>query len=719
MGQYQSVYAAELEGARLALDGLQQTLNSSPAPSASVFIDNQSVLLALRRLSGTAKTIRRELRQLSKAGAGTDKALASLEAFVDELDSLAGLAPPTPKPSTPTRPATSTKVSEVPINDKPAPKSTCSDATTPRANPPLTARLLREVLQTEMQPVYARLDAIEAIQAAAAVLPPTPPPSPPQPAADDDDPANASFADVLARPAPSPAWPRPAPIPARPAPAAAEPTFPTSHLVHLYAQPDLSLPKARQALGIPVTIPMRQTKKGDVLIHLPDATSASCLRLAALDAGFSPATPLALFAAVVHGLPMTEEAVDRLVEAVEERVKEVEVVRSVRRLPSRRPGAAVGSAVVVLWNNEVVSSLFSDEGRLWIDPVACVRCERARGRKEMTHEEEAGKPAEKGAGGAKAALAGVKSMEKGPAGGHEPKKRVRGEEKEEKGEPAGANLAKSGGGSLATSTSLAGNGCNTTITTTTTTSTPTNPFEPVLPPELSDFSIERSGNDDFGAVLDENADSAGATETKDTPGSPSLHAPTNDLYRVDSTPSTGASAPSTSDMVLVAESPLSPKLVTRRKEAPSPSSLNSEPTSGFWSHVPTPLSERPTQYRPMPIIDFEPTSSEVDKSWVDKTEETFPVVRTDRKEDRRESEGEGGKEEKWKKVEKARKGKEASLRTTTAAQGERVGKEGAEGEVRSRARRVAAPAPKEELRAKESQSRPESPDPLDFLSPPQ
>uniref|UniRef100_A0A0K3CPZ3 BY PROTMAP: gi/342318905/gb/EGU10861.1/ Pol-like protein [Rhodotorula glutinis ATCC 204091] n=2 Tax=Rhodotorula toruloides TaxID=5286 RepID=A0A0K3CPZ3_RHOTO len=455
MGQYQSVYAAELEGARLALDGLQQTLNSSPAPSASVFIDNQSVLLALRRLSGTAKTIRRELRQLSKAGAGTDKALASLEAFVDELDSLA----------------------------------------------------------------------------------------------------------------------------------------------------------ARQALGIPVTIPMRQTKKGDVLIHLPDATSASCLRLAALDAGFSPATPLALFAAVVHGLPMTEEAVDRLVEAVEERVKEVEVVRSVRRLPSRRPGAAVGSAVVVLWNNEVVSSLFSDEGRLWIDPVACVRCERARGRKEMTHEEEAGKPAEKGAGGAKAALAGVKSMEKGPAGGHEPKKRVRGEEKEEKGEPAGANLAKSGGGSLATSTSLAGNGCNTTITTTTTTSTPTNPFEPVLPPELSDFSIERSGNDDFGAVLDENADSAGATgqqtelkarvsedsscsaETKDTPGSPSLHAPTNDLYRVDSTPSTGASAPSTSDMVLVAESPLSPKLVTRRKEAPSPSSLNSEPTSGFWSHVAVELGD--------------------------------------------------------------------------------------------------------------------------------
>ncbi|PRQ75695.1 hypothetical protein AAT19DRAFT_13752, partial [Rhodotorula toruloides] len=44
MGQYQSVYAGELEGARLALDGLQQTLNSSPAPAASLFIDNQSVV---------------------------------------------------------------------------------------------------------------------------------------------------------------------------------------------------------------------------------------------------------------------------------------------------------------------------------------------------------------------------------------------------------------------------------------------------------------------------------------------------------------------------------------------------------------------------------------------------------------------------------------------------------------------------------------------------
>ncbi|GAA6043227.1 hypothetical protein NBRC10512_007452 [Rhodotorula toruloides] len=195
------------------------------------------------------------------------------------------------------------------------------------------------------------------------------------------------------------------------------------------------------------------------------------LRLAALEAGFSPATPLALFAVVVHGLPMTEEAEDRLVEAVEGRVTEVGVVRSVRRLPSRREGAECGSAIVVLWYNEVVSHLLSDEGRLWIDPVTCVRCERARGKKEMTHEGEAGKPAERTAGGARAAPCGSKSMQKGAAGAQEQKKRERREEKKEKVEPARANLAQSGGGSLATSPSLDGNGCNAPITTITTSST--------------------------------------------------------------------------------------------------------------------------------------------------------------------------------------------------------------------------------------------------------
>ncbi|GAA6033306.1 hypothetical protein NBRC10512_005919 [Rhodotorula toruloides] len=44
MGQLQLVYAAELEGARLALDGILQSLSSSTAPSVTLFIDNQSVV---------------------------------------------------------------------------------------------------------------------------------------------------------------------------------------------------------------------------------------------------------------------------------------------------------------------------------------------------------------------------------------------------------------------------------------------------------------------------------------------------------------------------------------------------------------------------------------------------------------------------------------------------------------------------------------------------
>ncbi|GAA6057998.1 hypothetical protein NBRC10513_007307 [Rhodotorula toruloides] len=293
-----------------------------------------------------------------------------------------------------------------------------------------------------------------------------------------------------------------------------------------------------------------------------------------------------------------------------------------------------------------------------------------------------------------AALGGSKSMQTGAAGAQELKKRERSEEKEAKEEAAGAKLAKSGGGSLTTSPSLVGNECNTSITTTTTTSTPTNPFEPVLPPELSDFSIEGSAHDDFGAVLEENASSAGAMHQQ---------APSNKLHRIDSTPSTGASAPSTSDMILVGESRLSPTLAARRQQSPPSPSL--EPSSPFWTRIPRPRPELPTpptQYANMPIIDFESTASEVDRLWADETKEAFPVGRTDQKEERRESEGEGGREEKWKKVEKVRKGKETLTRTTTATQGKCVGKEGAKGEVRSRARRVAAPAPKEEeLRVKE------------------
>ncbi|BGP11035.1 hypothetical protein JCM10049v2_006932 [Rhodotorula toruloides] len=371
----------------------------------------------------------------------------------------------------------------------------------------------------------------------------------------------------------------------------------------------------------------------------------------------------------------------------------------------------------------------------------------------MTHDGEEGKPAEKTAGSAGTALGKLKSMEKDPAGGLESKKREKSEEKEKKDEPARANLAKSGGGSLATSPSRGGNGCKAPITTTTTSSMPTNPFKPILPPKLSKFSIELSVGDDFGAVLEENADSAGATgptsvpfspslrapsnkphrtiakpptgvaapstvdatstersgdsalkaalegekspagamrqqvchppiayaaptlhapaksdgvesrvsedpspiaEPGNAPLSPSLRAPTDDLYRTDSTPSTGASAPSTSDMVLAGKSPLSPTLAARRQ---TPASfLESESTSGIWSHIPTPLAHRPTQYCPMPLIDFEP-SSEADGSWADQTKEEFPVAKA--------KEEVGEKKEEWRKVIWVKKGKE--VRTTKTA----------------------------------------------------
>ncbi|KAL7336317.1 hypothetical protein BJY59DRAFT_67952 [Rhodotorula toruloides] len=99
-------------------------------------------------------------------------------------------------------------------------------------------------------------------------------------------------------------------------------------------------------------------------------------------------------------------------------------------------------------------------------------------------------------------------------------------------------------------------------------------------------------------------------ETRDAPHLPLLCAPSNNPYRTDLTPSTGASAPSTSDTLLVAESPLSPTLAARR-QSPLPF-LESETTSGIWTHVPTPLADRPTQYRAMPIINFESMASEAD-----------------------------------------------------------------------------------------------------------
>ncbi|EMS18075.1 uncharacterized protein RHTO_07069 [Rhodotorula toruloides NP11] len=554
---------------------------------------------------------------------------------------------------------------------------------------------------------------------------------------------------------------------------------------------------------------------------------------------------------VVDGVPRVEASEEEVVEALEKRIGEVGAVRSVRALSLRRPGAPFGSYMVVLWNNKHVSDFLGNEGRLWLAPTVCARCERARGKKEMTHREEAGTAAAGAAEGAKDALVGARSMEKGPAGGHKSKKREKSEEKEKKDEPARTKLAKSGDGSLATSPSLGGTGRNSPITTITTSSTPANPFEPVLPPELANFSIERSPDADFGAQVDEIADSAGAkgqqvsppsseyaapllrapaksdgiearvsedsslsadprnapalpslrapstethridstpngasapsatvapcekdrvdnveagrgkrtipagamrqqvshpqveyappalhapaksdgvetrvskepstfAETRDAPHLPLLCAPSNNPYRTDLTPSTGASAPSTSDTLLVAESPLSPTLAARR-QSPLPF-LESETTSGIWTHVPTPLADRPTQYRAMPIINFESMASEADKSWAVETEEAFPMTRSESKEERREPEVEGGEVDGWKKVEKSRKGKETATRATSTAKGEQGKKKGAKGKVLSRARRVAVLAPKKELRTKESQSRPESPDPLDLLSPSQ
>ncbi|BGP32996.1 hypothetical protein JCM10296v2_004785 [Rhodotorula toruloides] len=289
-------------------------------------------------------------------------------------------------------------------------------------------------------------------------------------------------------------------------------------------------------------------------------------------------------------MPRVEEAEDMLIEGLEKRIGEGGVW-AVHWLPSRKREARLGSMMEVLWNDEMVSRITEGNGDLWSDPAVYVRCEKARGRKEMTHREEAGKPKVRAADAARTAPGKPKNMQKGAAGAQEQKKREASEEKGEKDEPAGANLAKSGSGSLASSPSLVGNGRKSPITTTTTASTPTNPFEPILPPGLSDFSIERSVGDDFGAVLDNIAVSAGAKgqqsdgiearvsedssfspDSRNAPASPALRASpiTNHL---DATPSTGASAPSTSDLVLVVESPLSSTLAARRQEAPAPSFL--------------------------------------------------------------------------------------------------------------------------------------------------
>lgn len=170
----------------------------------------------------------------------------------------------------------------------------------------------------------------------------------------------------------------PSPVLASPKKVATTPTLPASHLIHLYTQPGLSVAKACQTLGIPSTIPACQNGKGDVLVHLTDAAAAFFLRYPAADKGFLPATPLTHFALVVHSVPKDDDAEMTIVEALEKKVDEPAAVQSARALPLRQVGAFVGSWIIILWNNKHVSRLLGDEGRLWIAPTVCARCEREK-----------------------------------------------------------------------------------------------------------------------------------------------------------------------------------------------------------------------------------------------------------------------------------------------------------------------------------------------------
>ncbi|GAA6058008.1 hypothetical protein NBRC10513_007311 [Rhodotorula toruloides] len=621
---------------------------------------------ALRRVGAQIRTLQAALSELESKGVGCPTLLRAMTVLRDEYESLAAAAPTTPRPAATTRTTAPTPAKNALISSTTTSKPTCDDATTPPAPPALTLEAVDERIEAQVQPLRTELESLKASLSAAAATPPTPPTTPPQPLEANYEAANRPFAEVAAIPPLSTPWPRPSPVPAPPKQPAAKPIEPASHLIHLYAQPNLTAARVRQTLGVPISIPTRQTRKGDVLLHLSTAAAASLLRSTAAAAGFSPATPLAWFSLVVHGVPRVKESEEEIIEAVEKRVGEVGGVRSVRALPARKAGAPFGSYMVVLWNDEHVSNLLSDERRLWLAPTVCARCERARGRKEMTHGQETGKPAGWTAGSVKAALDETKSMPKGTAGAPEPKKRGGSEEKETKGKPARANIAKSGGGSLASSALHDKDGCNAPITITTTTSTPANPFEPVLLPELADFSVEKSANDDFGAVLDEMADSAGAkgqqvspppseyaaptlhapakssgvearvsedtpspAEMEDAPASPSLHAPPSNIHHINTTPSTGASAPSTSDMHISTASPSSPTLATRHHQQ-APPTPSFESSSPFWTHVPTPQPDPPlpTAYAQMPEIEFSPTG---EKSWAEQTDEDLPFVEVGRK----------------------------------------------------------------------------------------
>ncbi|PRQ72333.1 hypothetical protein AAT19DRAFT_9672 [Rhodotorula toruloides] len=215
-----------------------------------------------------------------------------------------------------------------------------------------------------------------------------------------------------------------------------------------------------------------------------------------------------------------------------------------------------------------------------------------------------------------------------------------------------------------------------------------------LPDEYAAPALHASAKSD-GVETRVSEGPSSIAETENAPFSPSFHAPASKLYRTSTTPSTGASALSTSDMVLVGESPLSPTLAARRQEDPAPSFLESETTSGFWSHNPTPLDKRPTQYRPMPIIDFKPSLDEADRLWAVKTKEEFPMMKGKKEETRNELKGEKRQKEEGKKIDRSKEGK---AEKTTGAATQRRGEQGVDVEVKrkvtTRARRLAAPVPK-------------------------
>uniref|UniRef100_A0A0K3CV32 FGENESH: predicted gene_16.33 protein n=1 Tax=Rhodotorula toruloides TaxID=5286 RepID=A0A0K3CV32_RHOTO len=255
---------------------------------------------ALKRVGAQLRILQAAVSELEGRGAGCPTLLRAMAVLRNKYEALASAAPTTPRPAATTRTTAPTPVKHVPISTTTTSKPARPDATTPPSPPVLTLMEVNERIQSAIRPLQTDIDTPKASVVAAAATPPTPPTTPPQPTEDNHDAGNRSFAEVAAAPTSSASWPRPSPVPASPKKAAAKPTSTASHLVHIYAQPALSVAQVRQTLGIPSSIPVCQTRKGDVLGHLPTAAAASFLRLTAAAAGLAPATPFTLFGLVAR-----------------------------------------------------------------------------------------------------------------------------------------------------------------------------------------------------------------------------------------------------------------------------------------------------------------------------------------------------------------------------------------------------------------------------------